>query len=44
MIMLRMPMAQPPNPTRNSEANGRNQCRARLERNAHDHDGSVSKL
>jgi hypothetical protein len=44
MIRLRIPIAQPPKPTRNSEANGRNQCRARLPTKAGDQDGSTSKL
>jgi hypothetical protein len=44
MIMFRIPIAQPPNPTRKSEANGRNQCRRRLARKAHDQLGSSAKL
>jgi hypothetical protein len=39
-----MPIAQPPKPTRNSEANGRNQCPSRLPAKLSDQVGSTSKL
>jgi hypothetical protein len=44
MIRLRIPIAQPPKPTRNSDANGTNQCQARSARNAGVKDGSTAKL
>jgi hypothetical protein len=44
MIMLRIPIAQPPKPTRNSDANGRNQWLSRLARKLSYQEGSTSKL
>ena len=44
MIMFRMPMAWPPNPTRKREAKGRNQCFRTLPTKAHERWGRISKL
>ena len=44
MIMFRIPIAQPPNPTRKSEAKGRNQCCRRLQMKAKEKLGIIKKL
>ena len=44
MIMLRIPIAQPPSPTRKSDENGRNQWENRLPMNVQLRVGSRLKL
>ena len=43
MIRLRMPIAQPPNATRKSVRNGKNQWLRKLRANSHDHSGCSEK-